>query len=168
VHTIKFAKTFGVLSITLSESVAISMDTGSETHKKILEKAFNRQFQDPNNKRGRFLRCLNKKICDLGSTVYSTIFQSSEHGKSRLIKEIANNLHSSLRSKKYWVTSLGADLFEQVKEREEWKILYILQTAIHCFKKELKKCEDKSDERSVCERVWRDILNKLANWITMK
>ncbi|CAI2196471.1 1713_t:CDS:1, partial [Funneliformis geosporum] len=174
------ARSTGSLNITLANQY---IDTGLQ----ILEKAFNCQFQDPNNMKERFLKYLNKKYMTWKSDTnhrvpYSTIFQSSGYGKSRLVKEVAKDIPTiylclrDVRSTGYPLrTSLGADLFERVlenlKEGEEWRFLYILQLAIQCFKEELAKCDNNCEklwnsqmDTAFCERVWVNIQHKSENW----
>jgi hypothetical protein len=135
----------------------------------------------------RFLNYLNRKYMtwkrDTNHRVpYSTIFQSSGYGKSRLVKEVAKDIPTiylclrDVKSTGYPLrTSIGADLFERVlgnlKEGEEWRFLYILQLAIQCFKEELAKCNNNCEElwnsqmdTMFCERVWGDIQHKSENW----
>ncbi|GBB88042.1 hypothetical protein RclHR1_14590004 [Rhizophagus clarus] len=113
---------------------------------------------------------------------YSTIFQSSGYGKSRLVKEVARGIPTiylclrDVRSTGYPLrTSMGANLFERVlediKEGEEWRFLYILQIAIQCFKEELAECDNNCEklwnsqmDTIFCERVWGNIQRKSENW----
>jgi hypothetical protein len=113
---------------------------------------------------------------------YSTIFQSSGYGKSRLVKEVAKKIPTiylcfqDAKSTGYPSrTSAGADLFKQVlgnlKEGEEWRFLFVLQTIIECFKKELENCNNNNEElwkkqmsKEFCERIWNEIEFRSENW----
>src|SRR5437016_14049724 len=121
-------------------------------HRENLERAFNVDYIDNAGMKDKFLVYLNRKHKTWNNNTnhcvpYSTIFQSSGYGKSRLVKEVAKDIPTiylclrDVRSTGYPLcTSMGADLFEQVlgnlKEGEEWRFLYILQLAIQCFKEE--------------------------------
>src|SRR5204863_6939806 len=154
-----------------------TIDTGSEIHKENLKNAFNVNYVDNNRMIENFLAYLNRKHKIWNDNTnhyvpYSTIFQSSGYGKSRLIKEVAKQIPTiylclrDANSTGYPPrTSAGADLFERVlrnlKEGEEYKFLYVLQIAIQCFREELVEC-DNGNERlwnsqmntEFCERVW--------------
>ncbi|PKC56318.1 hypothetical protein RhiirA1_429196 [Rhizophagus irregularis] len=181
---IKFAqKSGGCLKIILSKPGVI--DTGFETHRITLEEAFSYQFKDPHGMKKNFMNYLNEKHKAWKRNInnyvpYSTIFQSSGYGKSRLIKETAKTIPTIYiclrdpRSTGYPPrTSVGADLFERVlgdlKEEEEWKFLYVLQNAILCFKEELKNSTSEElwnnqMDASFCERIWTDIQKKSETW----
>jgi hypothetical protein len=119
---------------------------------------------------------------------YSTIFQSSGYGKSRLIKEMAKDIptiYICLRDAKstgYPLrTNVGADLFERVlrdlKVGDEWKFLYVLQNAIQCFQEELKLISCNNNINNIneelwnrqmdiefCNKVWTEVQKRSANW----
>ncbi|CAG8625536.1 14490_t:CDS:2 [Funneliformis mosseae] len=179
------AKESGILEITLSSPNVI--DTGSEMHRENLEKAFNVDYIDNFGMKDKFLTYLNRKHKTWNNNTnhyvpYSTIFQSSGYGKSRLIKEVARQIPTvylclrDANSTGYPPrTSVGADLFQRVlndlKEGEEWRFLYVLQAIIQCFNEELVKCEcdtqvlwDKQMDTSFCESVWNEIQNRSENW----
>ncbi|CAG8464774.1 6655_t:CDS:2 [Diversispora eburnea] len=179
------ARESGTLNITLSSPNTI--DTGSEIHKENLEKAFNVDYVDHDGMINKFLIYLNRKHKTWNNNTnhyvpYTTIFQSSGYGKSRLIKEVAKQIPTiylclrDITSTGYPPrTSAGADLFERVnkdlKEGEEWRFLYILQAIIECFNEELITCGcntqkfwDKQMDASFCEKVWTKIQGRSKNW----
>lgn len=182
---LEYAQKSGSLNITLADPDTI--DTGSKIHEVNLKNAFNVGYVDNNKMIENFLVYLNcKHKTWRGNTnhyvPYSTIFQSSGYGKSRLIKEVAKQIptiYLCLRgptSTGYPPrTSAGADLFERVlndlKEGEEWRFIFVLQAIIQCFNEELTKCDGNAKtlwnnqmDASFCERVWTEIQKKSENW----
>lgn len=186
---IESARESGSLSIILFKPVI--KDTEFETHGLALEKAFDLQFQDPHGMKEDFRIYLNRKHKTWKSNnhyiPYSTIFQSSGYGKSRLIKEMAKDIptiYICLRDAKstgYPLrTNVGADLFERVlgnlKEGEEWRFLYVLQHAIQYFQEELEEikssCNSNINEElwnrqmntGFCNKVWTEIQKRSEDW----
>src|SRR5581483_4138503 len=179
------AQESGTLNVTLSSPDVI--DTKSGIHRENLEKAFNVDYVDNNNMIEEFLFYLNRKHKKWYKNTnhhvpYSTIFQSSGYGKSRLIKEVAKQIptvYLCLRDENSTGypprTNVGADLFERLlkdlKEGEEWRFLYILQAIIQCFNEELTECKgnsqtlwDKQMNASFCEKIWNEIKRRSENW----
>ena len=156
-------------------------------HRENLEKAFNAVYVDNLGMIDKFLTYLNCKHRTWKNNThnyvpYSTIFQSSGYGKSRLIKEVAKKvptIYLCLRDANSTGypprTSAGADLLKQVlgnlREGEEWRFLYVLQIAIKCFKEELTNCNndsaefwDKQMDPEFCGRIWSEVQLKSSDW----
>jgi hypothetical protein len=130
-------------------------------HRENLEKAFNADYVDDFGMIDKFLTYLNCKHKTWKNNIqnyvpYSTIFQSSGYGKSRLVKEVAKKvptIYLCLRDANSTGypprTSAGADLLKRVlgnlREGEEWRFLYVLQIAIKCFKEELTNCNNNAE-----------------------
>ncbi|CAI2170008.1 6307_t:CDS:2 [Funneliformis geosporum] len=181
------AQQSGIIEIFLSGP---DVDTGSEIHKENFRNAFDVEYVDNNNIIKNFLVYLNRKHKTWKSNThdyvpYSTIFQSSGYGKSRLVKEVAKRtptIYLCLRDANSTGypprTSIGADLFERVlkglNEGEEWRLLYILQIIIQCFKEELTVCNNNNEkfwnnqmDTEFCERIWTKVQNGSSNWKTI-
>src|SRR3954451_23294412 len=89
------ARESGTLNITLSSPGTI--DTGPEMHKESLRKAFDIEYLDKNGMINKFATYLNSKHRTWKNDIhhyvpYTTIFQSSGYGKSRLVKEMARRI----------------------------------------------------------------------------
>lgn len=181
---ITIAQKSGNLNIILSDPNVV--DTGSQMHRENLEKAFNADYVDDVGMIDKFLNYLNCKHKTWKSNThnyvpYSTIFQSSGYGKSRLVKEVAKQvptIYLCLRDANSTGypprTSVGADLFERVlkglTEGEEWRFLYILQVAIQCFNEELMDCNNNAEfwnkqmNTEFCETIWTKVQSKSSDW----
>ncbi|GBC07239.1 hypothetical protein RclHR1_07320012 [Rhizophagus clarus] len=154
------AQDTGLLNVTLIDPDTV--DTSSWMYKENLKKAFNVAYVDNFGMIDKFRLYLNNKHRTWKNNThnyvpYSTILQN------------ANSTGYPPR------TSVGADLFERVlkglKEEEEWRLLYVLQVAIKCFKEELIKCNydneefwDNQMDTEFCENIWDKVQKESNNW----
>ena len=158
------------------------VDSTESEEEEIVRKAFDRTFQDPSDLSKRFMDFIESCLCKYETTKeyyapYTTLVQSSGTGKSKLLKNFAENqmtVYCCLRDFKsngYPSRSHIADILLREFENERKAIVTYLAYICTCFQKlqefngSCKEWIDEHTNNNSQEDFWKDIEYRMAKII---
>ncbi|CAG8841880.1 12447_t:CDS:2, partial [Gigaspora margarita] len=153
----------------------------NEEDEEIVQKAFNRTFQDPSNLSERFIQFIDKCLDKYETTSneyyapYTTLIQASGTGKSKLLISVAEEImtvYCCLRefgSSGYPPRSnIAGTLIKEFDSEQEAKATYLAYICA-CFQKmqdfdgDCKKWLDGHTNKNLQENFWRDVENRMKS-----
>ncbi|CAG8851697.1 29892_t:CDS:1, partial [Racocetra persica] len=152
----------------------------SEEDEEIVQKAFNRTFQDPSNLSERFIQFIDKCLDDYETikgyyAPYTTLVQASGTGKSKLLINVAEKIitvYCCLRDSKssgYPSRSDIANILVRDFMNEQEAIATYLAYICACFQKmqefdgDFKEWMDWHTNKNSQEKFWRDVENRMGD-----
>ncbi|CAG8796079.1 1578_t:CDS:2, partial [Racocetra fulgida] len=158
-----------------------SYHSRSKEDEEIVQKAFNRTFQDPSNLSERFIQFIDKCLDKYETTSneyyapYTTLIQASGTGKSKLLISVAEEImtvYCCLRefgSSGYPPRSnIAGILIKEFDSEQEAKATYLAYICA-CFQKmqdfdvDCKKWLDGHTNKNLQENFWKDVENRMKS-----
>ncbi|CAG8727381.1 24676_t:CDS:2 [Cetraspora pellucida] len=154
--------------------------TRSEEDEEIVQKAFNRTFQNPSNLSERFIQFIDKCLDNYETingyyVLYTTLVQASGTGKSKLLINVAEKIMTvycclrDFKSSSYPFRSNIANILVSDFMNKQEAIATYLAYISTCFQKlqefnrDFKEWRDWHTNKNSQEKFWRDVKNRMGD-----
>ncbi|CAG8805753.1 15781_t:CDS:2, partial [Gigaspora margarita] len=152
-----------------------------EEDEEIVQKAFNRTFQDPSNLSERFIQFIDKCLYEYETTIdtyyapYTTLIQASGVGKSKLLINVAEKImtvycclrdfKSSGYPSRSYIAKILVNKFENEREAEVTYLAYICASfqKVQEFDGDFKKWIDGLINKNSQKNFWKDVEDEMKN-----